>query len=165
VAAAAVGQGGRQGRGKGGGGPATVTTTVLAPLPWSDSLQALGTAAARESVTITAKVSEKGRAGALRQRRQARAGQVLVTLSDRAQSAGVGEAAADYAEAQKTYERMQAAGEAAARRRHAARRAARRARRRARARWKRRRRPSATASIVAPFAGVLGLRQVSPVRW
>jgi membrane fusion protein (multidrug efflux system) len=49
----------RQGRRKGGGAPATVTTTVLAPLPWSDTLQALGTAAARESVTITAKVSEK----------------------------------------------------------------------------------------------------------
>jgi membrane fusion protein (multidrug efflux system) len=32
---------------------------VLAPMPWSDTLQALGTAAARESVTITAKVSEK----------------------------------------------------------------------------------------------------------
>ena len=47
------GKGGGKGR-EGGGAPATVTTTVLVPMPWSDTLQALGTAAARESVTITA---------------------------------------------------------------------------------------------------------------
>lgn len=38
--------------------PAVVTTTRLATQPWHDSLQALGTAQARESVTITAKVSD-----------------------------------------------------------------------------------------------------------
>jgi membrane fusion protein (multidrug efflux system) len=74
---------------------------------------------------------------------------VLVTLSDRAQSAGVGEAAADYAEAQKTYEACAAAGDEAAGRgtQLDVQRAARDA---ARAAWRRRRRPWATASWSRP---------------
>ena len=35
-----------------------MTTTVVQPQPFNDALQALGTAQARESVTITAKVSD-----------------------------------------------------------------------------------------------------------
>ena len=37
---------------------ATVTTTVVREQAFNDTLQAIGTARARESVTITAKVSE-----------------------------------------------------------------------------------------------------------
>ena len=40
------------GKGGGGGPPAVVTTTVLSPAPWADSIEALGTASARESVNI-----------------------------------------------------------------------------------------------------------------
>ena len=39
---------------QGGGPPVTVRTTVLAAGEWQDSVQALGTAKANESVTITA---------------------------------------------------------------------------------------------------------------
>jgi membrane fusion protein (multidrug efflux system) len=147
--------------GKGGGGPATVTTTVLAPLPWSDTLEALGTAAARESVTITAKVSEKVEQVHFDSGDQVRAGQVLVTLSDRAQSAGVGEASAALAEAQKTFDRTQAL---AAQKLIAANQldVARAARDAARARLTAQQAGVGDRVIVAPFAGVLGLRQVSP---
>jgi membrane fusion protein (multidrug efflux system) len=156
------GKGKEGGPGKGGGGgPATVTTTVLALLPWSDTLEALGTAAARESVTITAKVSEKVEAVRFDSGDEVKSGQVLVTLVDRAQSAGVGEAAADYAEAQKTYELMQRLGSkqlVAATQLDVAR-ANRDA---ARARLEAQKATVGDRVIVAPFAGVLGLRQVSP---
>ena len=154
------GKGGGKGR-EGGGAPATVTTTVLAPMPWSDTLQALGTAAARESVTITAKVSEKVEQVHFDSGDEARAGQVLVTLSDRAQSAGVGEAQADYAEAQKTYERVQqlATKQLVAATQLDVQRAARDA---ARARLEAQKATVGDRVVVAPFAGVLGLRQVSP---
>jgi membrane fusion protein (multidrug efflux system) len=159
---AGCGGGGKDGKGgKGGGGPpATVTTTVLAPSPWSDSLQAIGTATARESVTITAKVSEKVEQVHFQSGDEARAGQVLVTLADRAQSAGVGEAAAALAEAQKSFARMQAL---AAQKLVAANQLdiARAARDAARARLEAQRAGVGDRVVTAPFAGVLGLRQVS----
>jgi membrane fusion protein (multidrug efflux system) len=39
---------------KAGGGAATVTTTVLQPSQWADTIDAIGTAHANESVTLTA---------------------------------------------------------------------------------------------------------------
>jgi membrane fusion protein (multidrug efflux system) len=150
------------GKGRGGaGGPATVTTTVLAPKPWSDTLEALGTAAARESVTITAKVSEKVEQVHFDSGDQVRAGQVLVTLSDRAQSAGVGEAEASYKEAEKTYARVAelAKQQLVAANQLDIQRATRDA---ARARLEAQKATVGDRVIVAPFAGVLGLRQVSP---
>jgi membrane fusion protein (multidrug efflux system) len=165
LAAALTACGGGKDGGKGGragsGAPATVTTTVLAPLPWNDTLEALGTAAARESVTITAKVSEKVEQMHFDSGDQVRAGQVLVTLSNRAQSAGVGEASAALAEAQKSFERTQAL---AAQKLVAANQldVARAARDAARARLTAQQAGVGDRVIVAPFAGVLGLRQVSP---
>jgi len=162
TALAGCGGKGKDANGKGGGGPpATVTTTVLAPRPWSDTLEALGTAAARESVTITAKVSEKVEQVHFDSGDQVRAGQLLVTLSDRAQSAGVGEASAALAEAQKTFERTQAL---AAQKLVAANQldVARAARDAARARLSAQQAGVGDRVILAPFAGVLGLRQVSP---
>jgi membrane fusion protein (multidrug efflux system) len=162
---AAAGCGGKGkdggGPGKGGGGPATVTTTTLVPKPWIDTLDALGTAAAKESVTITAKVSEKVEQVHFDSGDTVEAGKVLVTLSDRAQSAGVGEAAADYAEAQKTYERIQelAKQQLVAATQLDMQRANRDA---ARARLEAQKATVGDRVIVAPFAGVLGLRQVSP---
>jgi membrane fusion protein (multidrug efflux system) len=153
-------KGGKAGQG-GSGAPATVTTTVLAPMPWSDTLQALGTAAARESVTITAKVSEKVAQVHFDSGDQARAGQVLVTLSALAETAGVGEAVAEANEAQKTFERTQALAQkqlVAANQLDVAR----AARDTARARLQAERAGVGDRGIAAPFAGVLGLRQVSP---
>ncbi|MEO8161688.1 MAG: efflux RND transporter periplasmic adaptor subunit, partial [Arenimonas sp.] len=156
----ADGKAGKAGQG-GGGAPVTVTTTVLEPLPWSDTLQALGTAAARESVTITAKVSEKVAQVHFDSGDEVRAGQVLVTLSARAQTAGVGAAAAAAREAQQTFERIQALAHkqlVAANQLDVAR----AARDSARARLEAERAGVGDRVISAPFAGVLGLRQVSP---
>ena len=41
-----------------GGGATAVTTQPVRMQPWSDTVQALGTVKARESVVLTAKVSE-----------------------------------------------------------------------------------------------------------
>ena len=72
----------QEGGGRGpGGAPAVVTTTVLAPSPWRDSLEAIGTATARESVALTARVSETVADVRFDSGQQVRAGQVLVTLS------------------------------------------------------------------------------------
>ena len=80
----------QEGGGRGpGGAPAVVTTTVLAPSPWRDSLEAIGTATARESVALTARVSETVADVRFDSGQQVRAGQVLVTLSQRAQAAGL----------------------------------------------------------------------------
>lgn len=165
TAVALTGCGGKDkagGKGKGGaGGPATVTTTVLAPKPWSDTIEALGTAAARESVTVTAKVSEKVEQVHFDSGDKVGAGQVLVTLSDSAQHANVGEAEANYKEAQKTYERIQqlAGQQLVAATQLDVQRAARDA---AKARLDAQRATVGDRVIVAPFAGVLGLRMVSP---
>jgi membrane fusion protein (multidrug efflux system) len=111
-------------------------------------------------VTITAKVSEKVEKLHFDSGQQVRAGQVLVTLADRAQSAGVGEAAAALRESEKTFERMQtlAAQKLVAANQLDVARAARDA---ARARLEAQRAAVGDRVIVAPFAGVLGLRQVS----
>jgi membrane fusion protein (multidrug efflux system) len=149
-----------QGRGA-GGPPAVVTTTVLAPAPWSDSIEALGTAIARESLAITAKVSETVAQVRFESGQSVSAGQVLVTLSDRAEVAGLSEAAADYREAQALFDRQQglAKRQLIAASQLDVQRAARDA---AKARLDQLRAQVSDRVITAPFNGVLGLRQVSP---
>ena len=69
-------------RGSGGGdAPVTVTTTVLQPRSFADSIVAIGTARARESITITAKVSETVQAVHFDSGDEVGQGAVLVTLS------------------------------------------------------------------------------------
>ena len=150
-----------QGRGPGGGPPAVVTTTVLAPAPWSDSLEAIGTASARESVALTAKVSETVTDVRFDSGQLVKKGQVLVVLSRQAQAAGLDEAAATYREAQALFERQQAlaARQLVSASQLDAQRAARDA---ARGRLELLRAQSGDRVISAPFDGVLGLRQVSP---
>ncbi|MCX7042197.1 MAG: efflux RND transporter periplasmic adaptor subunit [Gammaproteobacteria bacterium] len=151
-----------EGKPRGAGGPpAVVTTTVLSTAPWSDSIEALGTAVARESLVITAKVSETVDQVRFESGQVVSAGQVLVTLSDRAEVAGLSEAAADYREAQALLDRQQAL---AKRQLIAAsqldmQRAARDA---AKGRLDQLRAQVSDRVIAAPFDGVLGLRQVSP---
>jgi membrane fusion protein (multidrug efflux system) len=149
------------GKGKGGGPPSVVTTTVLAPAPWSDGIEALGTANARESLSITAKVSETVSQVRFDSGQTVRAGQVLVTLSDGAEVAGIKEAEADYREAQTLLERQQALAQKqlVAASTLDAQRATRDA---AKARLDQVRTQVGDRVISAPFAGVLGLRMVSP---
>src|SRR4249919_1773860 len=65
---------------KGGQPPATVTTAQVQPVRWSDELKALGTANARESVTITASVSQTIASVEFDSGQNVKKGQPLVTL-------------------------------------------------------------------------------------
>lgn len=140
---------------------ATVTTTEVQPQPWRDTIQALGTARANESVMVTAKVTETVVRVNFEDGDTVEAGDVLVDLSGRAEVAGLEEAAASYRETRQQYERQQQlasqqlipAGQLDAQR------ASMEA---ARARLDATRARLADRVISAPFDGVLGFRQVSP---
>ena len=141
--------------------PTTVTTTLAALKPWTDRIEALGTAQANESVMVTAKVTETVVRVNFEDGDLAQAGQVLVDLSGRAELAGLEEAAAAYREAEQQYRRQQqlteqklvptsqldtqrAVFESA------------------KARLDATRARLSDRVITAPFSGVLGFRRVSP---
>jgi membrane fusion protein (multidrug efflux system) len=142
--------------------PATrVIAAAVTPVQWRDSIEALGTTRANESVTITAKVSEIVRKVAFESGDVVEAGAVLVDLSSGAQLAGLEEARAAYQEAERQLTRQQelADRQLVAVSQIDTQRAARDA---ARARMNVVRAALSDRVITAPFAGVLGLRQVSP---
>jgi membrane fusion protein (multidrug efflux system) len=150
------------GKGKGGGDrPVVVTLQAVRPQPFVDTLQALGTVRARESVTVTASVSEKVQSVHFDSGDVVRAGAPLVTLSGQAEQAQLGEAQAAAGEAEKLYRRQSelASQQLIARSQLDAQRATRDA---ASARVAQVRAQLADRVIRAPFSGVLGLRQVSP---
>lgn len=147
---------------KGGGErPVPVTTAPVRLQPWSDTVQALGNVKARESVTITAKVSETVQRVHFDSGDEVGKGAVLLTLSGQAQQAGLAEAQAAASEAERLYRRQSelAAQQLIARAQLDTQRAARDA---ANARVAQARAGVGDRTIRAPFAGVLGLRQVSP---
>ena len=141
--------------------PIPVTTRVVQPSAWNDTLQALGTAKARESVTLTAKVSEIVQDVHFESGQQVQAGQVLVTLKGDAAQAALVQAEATYAEAERLYRRQKelADQQLIARSQLDTQLALRDA---AAARVRQARADIADRSVRAPFAGVLGIRQVSP---
>ena len=140
---------------------ARVTTALVAQKPWRDTIEALGTARANESVMITAKVTETVVRVNFEDGDLVEAGSVLVDLSGRAEVAGLAEAAAAYREAQRLFRRQQQltnqqlipASQLDAQRA---------AMESARARLDATRARLEDRVISAPFAGVLGFRQVSP---
>jgi membrane fusion protein (multidrug efflux system) len=139
----------------------TVTTTVLQAQPWSDTVLALGTVKARESVTVTAKVSETVKAVHFDSGDEVAEGASLVDLTGNQQSAMLAQAEATANEAARLYKRqsdLAAQGVIA----HASLDAQRAVRDSARARVAEMRASLGDRVIRAPFAGVLGLRQVSP---
>jgi membrane fusion protein (multidrug efflux system) len=147
---------------KGDGAEAVqVTTTVVRRQPFNDTLEAIGTAQARESVTITAKVSETVERVHFASGDEVGKGAVLVTLSGQQQRASLAEAQAAATEADRLYRRQQelAQQQLIARSQLDTQRAARDA---ARARVAQVRAQLGERVIRAPFAGVLGIRQVSP---
>lgn len=160
LALALAGCGDKQDGNRGGGPPAVVTTAVMAIGPWTDRIEVLGTTTAKESVTITAKVSETVSKVSFDSGEEVRAGDVLVILSDQAEVAGLDEADAAFREAQRLLERQQvlARRQLVAVSQLDAQRAARDA---ARARLGQVRAQISDRVITAPFDGVLGLRQVS----
>lgn len=161
LALGACGQSGSGGAPGGGPSAATVTAGEVRMSDWQDEVQALGTAQANESVTLTAKVTETVTRVNFQDGDYVEAGAVLVDLSGRAEVAQLEAAQATYVEASKQYQRLaelvkqgtiprsqldtQLSVRDAARARADAIRAA-----------------LADRIISAPFAGVLGFRRVSP---
>lgn len=140
---------------------AIVTTQVVGMLPWSDTIFANGTVQARESVTVTAKVSETVERVHFDSGDEVRAGAVLVTLSGNQQQAALQAAEASANEAEQQYRRGSelVQQQLIARSQLDTQRATRDA---ARAQVARMRADIGDRNIRAPFAGVLGIRQVSP---
>lgn len=138
-----------------------VTTTVVELRAWNDSIAALGTVNARESVTITAKVSETVQRVNFDSGDRVSAGDVLVTLSGNQQQAMLQAADAASREAEQQYVRgSELVGQQLIAR--ASIDTLRAARDSARANVAEMRAGIGDRTIRAPFAGVLGLRQVSP---
>ena len=141
--------------------PVVVTTALVAQAPWSDAIEALGTAQANESVTLTAKVTETVERVNFEDGDFAEAGQVLVDLSGRAEVAQLEEERAAFKEANQQFERQSELVKQGtiARSQLDAQVAARDA---AKARMDTIRARLSDRVITAPFDGVLGFRQVSP---
>lgn len=140
--------------------PVVVTLQVVRSASFADTLEALGTVKARESVTVTSNVTEKVQRVHFDSGDSVRAGAPLVTLSGQAEDAALREAEAAANEADRQYRRQSelVAQQLVARAAVDAQRASRDA---AMARVAQVRAQLADRVIRAPFAGVLGLRQVS----
>jgi membrane fusion protein (multidrug efflux system) len=158
---AACGGGTTPGAGAGAAKPQPVVVQPVTRSAWIDRIQALGTAKANESVTLTAKTAETVARVNFSDGQLVEAGAVLVEMTDRAEVAQLKEAQASYVETEKQYERLrglvkqgtvtqsQADSQLAARDT-------------ARARMEAIRVRLSDRVVTAPFAGVLGFRSVSP---
>lgn len=146
---------------KEGGPPAVVTAVQVMPKPWSDVIDAVGTAKARDSVVIAAKQSERIAAVRFDSGQRVGKGQVLVELDSGAARADLAEAQATLKDLDAQVERLknlqsrqliaQGQLDTAVAERNAA-----------KARMQAAQERLNDRIIRAPFAGVLGLRQVSP---
>ena len=161
LAACGKDEGAAHGKGGEGSRPIPVTTMVVQAAAWNDTLQAIGTAKARESVTLTSKVSEAVQDVHFESGDEVRAGAPLVTLRGDAQQAALVAAQATYLEADRLYKRQVelADQQLIARSSLDTQRAVRDA---ALARVQQMRSDIGDRNVRAPFAGVLGIRQVSP---
>ncbi|MDQ3494341.1 MAG: efflux RND transporter periplasmic adaptor subunit [Pseudomonadota bacterium] len=141
--------------------PVPVTTTSVRMQPWTDTLAALGTVKARESIVVTAKVSETVQRVHFDSGDVVAAGAPLITLSGQQQAAALTAAQAEANEAERLYRRQDelAAQQLIARAALDAQRATRDS---ARARVAQIRADIGDRTLRAPFAGVLGIRRISP---
>ena len=158
VAACSKGEERQQG---GGDRPVPVTIQAAALRAWNDTVQALGNVKARESVTVTAKVSETVQRVHFDSGDVVAAGAPLITLTGQVQQASLEQAQATAKEAESLYQRQTelAAQQLIARSALDTQRATRDA---ARARVAQMAADLDNRVIRAPFSGVLGIRQVSP---
>ncbi len=146
---------------KGGGDAPLVIAGTVTHQTFYDSVQAIGTAQARESVTVAAKVTDVISRIRFESGDRVARGQVLVELSNTEQSADLEEARASLEAARRDYDRFRELGEkgfAPVQRVEAARAGFEQAEARVRALQAR----IADRTIRAPFAGVMGLRTASP---
>lgn len=139
----------------------TVVMARVAAVEWRDTIEALGTARSKESVTLTAKVSETVRKVAFDSGDIVRAGDVIVDLSSGAQLAGLEEAKAAFQESERQLSRGQelAQSKIISESQLDTQRSNRDA---AKARMDVVRAQLSDRVITAPFDGILGLRRVSP---
>lgn len=151
-----------QAKGPGGPGGATAVLAVAAAQhTFTDGLQALGTAQARESIVLTPKVADTIRAIRFESGARVRRGQALVEMSSVEQTADLAEARAANQAAQeelRRYQELHERGFASQARLDAVRAAADASEARVSAGASR----IADRTIRAPFAGVVGLRTASP---
>lgn len=102
------GAGGGRGGGGGGGRAPVVATIAVAPRSFSDRIEALGVAKARQSVTVTSDTTETITGVHFVSGQHVRQGQVLVDLRATEQDANVMRARAALNQAQRTYARWRA---------------------------------------------------------
>jgi membrane fusion protein (multidrug efflux system) len=149
------------GQGRGGGGAPSVLVAAAGVHTFTDGLQAIGTAQARESIVLTPKVADTIRVLRFESGDRVRRGQVLVEMSSVEQAADLAEARAANQAAQeelRRYQELYNRGFASQARLDAVQAAADAAEARLSAGGSR----IADRTIRAPFAGVVGLRTASP---
>lgn len=147
-------------RGRRGGGTVAVVTEPVAPREFNDIVEALGTARAQESVVLTARVTDTVREVAFDDGQMVKKGELLVALEDAEEQAQIQEARAILQEAESQFARTEdlvTRGNASTAALDAQRRQVQEAKFRLEAAEAR----LADRRIVAPFDGMLGLRQVS----
>lgn len=151
-----------RGRDARGGGQRTTGVVLVAAesTSWGDVVPATGTAAANESVTLTANGTERVTRVAFDDGDEVAADQVLVELARSEENAGIAEAQATVAEAERQVRRLEPLAERGIVPR-AELETQRGARDAARARVASARARLGDRVIRAPFAGVLGLRRIS----
>lgn len=160
-AAKAAPPGGGRGGGGGGGGAPNVLAVAASVHTFTDGLQAIGTAQARESIVLTPKVADTIRRIRFESGDRVRSGQVLVEMSSVEQAADLAEVRAANEAAQEDLRRTQELfnrGFASQARLDTVQAAADAATARLNAGGSR----IADRTIRAPFAGVVGLRLASP---
>jgi membrane fusion protein (multidrug efflux system) len=91
--------------GQGGGRATAVSQTVVAPRAFTDRIEVLGVAKGRQSVTITSNTAELITAVHFRDGEAVSRGQVLVELKADQENAGIAEAQAQLAQADREYAR------------------------------------------------------------
>ncbi len=155
------GAGGTAGRRGGFGGPTMVTVAVIQPRTFEDTIEVLGVAKGRQSVTLTAATTQLVDRVRFTDGQRVSRGAVLVELRDTEQDAGTAQAEARLVQARRAYDRFKTLGDqgfaskAAIDQYEASWRSAQADVSAARARQNDR-------LIRAPFAGVVGLSDVAP---
>jgi len=146
--------------GQASAGATTVITAIAETRPWNDTISALGTVQARESITVTAKVSEVVQQVHFESGEAVEVGARLVTLSGNQQQAALAAAEATASEAKSAYHRHLELVEQQliARSTLDTQRALHES---AQARVEQMRADIGDRIIRAPFAGVLGIRRIS----
>lgn len=155
------GKGGRGGPGGGMGGPAPVSVTAVQSKVFTDSIDVIGVAKGRQSVTLTAAATQLVDRVRFTDGQAVAKGAVLVELKDTEQNAGLAQTQARLVQAQRDFDRWTTlaaqgyASKTALDQREAAYLSARADVQAAQAR-------QADRTIRAPFAGVVGLSDIAP---